>query len=234
MPSIFHLTIELFFGFVALLLAVKIICRRHVQQISPFDFISAIVMGELIGNAIYDNETSIFHVVYAIALWAILLYVIEKLTQKSHKFRNVIEGSPVLIIKKGAIDYNVLTKEKLDFAELLSLLRNKDIFSVREVEYAIVEPSGTITVIKKAPYDSVNKSDLNIQPPPSSINLSVILDGKIDYNNLTLLGFDEQWLKSQLLGLNITGVSNVMYAEWNASEGLYVQQKNDPVPPNTK
>jgi uncharacterized membrane protein YcaP (DUF421 family) len=190
-------------------------------------------MGELLGNAIYD-ETSIFYVIYAIALWALLLYIIEKLTQKSHKFRNVIEGSPVLIIKKGIIDYNVLAKEKLDFTELLSLLRNKGIFSVREVEYAIVEPNGIITVIKKAPYDSVNKSDLGIQSPPSSINMPVILDGKIDYNNLNVLGFDEQWLDNQLLGQNITGVTNVMYAEWNASEGLYVQQKNDSMPPNAK
>lgn len=234
MPSIFHLTIELFFGFIALLLAVKIIGRRHVQQISPFDFISAIVMGELLGNAIYDDETNIFHIIYAITLWAVLLYLIEKLTQKSHKFRNVIEGSPVLIIKKGVIDYHVLTKEKLDFTELLSLMRNKGIFSVREVEYAIVEPSGIITVIKKAPYDSVNKSDLNIQPPPSSINLPVILDGKIERNNLKLLGFDEQWLNNQLLAQNITGVTNVMYAEWNTSEGLYIQQRNDPMPPDAK
>lgn len=230
MPSFLDLSLELFFGFIALLIAVKIIGRRHVQQITPFDFISAIVMGELLGNAIYD-ETSILYVIFAIALWTLLLYIIEKLTQKSHKFRNVIEGSPVLIIKKGMIDFNVLKKEKLDFTELLSLLRNKGIFSVNEVEYAIVEPSGIITVIKKAPYDSVNKSDLGIQAPPSSLNLPVILDGKIDYNNLSLLGFDEQWLDNQLRGQNITSVSNVMYAEWKASEGLYVQQRNDPMPP---
>jgi len=230
LPSFLDLSLELFFGFIALLIAVKIIGRRHVQQITPFDFISAIVMGELLGNAIYD-ETSILYVIFAIALWTLLLYIIEKLTQKSHKFRNVIEGSPVLIIKKGMIDFNVLKKEKLDFTELLSLLRNKGIFSVNEVEYAIVEPSGIITVIKKAPYDSVNKSDLGIQAPPSSLNLPVILDGKIDYNNLSLLGFDEQWLDNQLRGQNITSVSNVMYAEWKASEGLYVQQRNDPMPP---
>jgi len=233
LPSFLDLSLELFFGFIALLIAVKIIGRRHVQQITPFDFISAIVMGELLGNAIYD-ETSIFYVIYAIALWALLLYIIEKLTQKSHKFRNVIEGSPILIIKKGMIDFNVLKKEKLDFTELLSLLRNKGIFSVREVEYAIVEPSGIITVIKKAPYDSVSKSDLGIEAPPSSINMPVILDGKIDNNNLNVLGFDEQWLDNQLLGQNITGVTNVMYAEWNAFEGLYVQQKNDPMPPDAK
>ncbi len=233
MPSILDISLELFFGFIALLLAVKIIGRRHVQQISPFDFISAIVMGELLGNAIYD-DTSILFVVYAIALWALLLFVIEKLTQKSHKFRNVIEGSPILIIKKGIIDYSVLKNEKLDFTELLSLLRNKGIFSVREVEYAIVEPSGIITVIKKTPYEIVTKSDLSVQAPPAPINLPVILDGKIDKNNLKLLGFDEQWLKKMLLEQSITGIASVMYAEWNAEEGLYIQQNSEPLPPLDK
>lgn len=231
MPSILDLSLELFFGFIALLIAVKIIGRRHVQQVSPFDFISAIVMGELLGNAIYD-ETSIFYVFYAIGLWALLLYIIEKITQKSHRFRNIIEGSPVLVIKKGVIDFEVLKKEKLDFTELLSLLRNKDIFSIREVEYAIMEPSGIITVIKKTPYDSVTKNDLGIQTPPSILNLAVILDGVIDSSNLKLLGFDEEWLKVKLREQSISDLTNVMYAEWSANEGLHIQQRNDPIPPS--
>ena len=231
LPSIIDLTLELVFGFIALMVAVKIIGRRHVQQISPFDFISAIVMGELLGNTIYD-ETNIFYVIYAIAVWALLLYVIEKITQKSHRFRNIIEGSPVLVIKKGKVDFDVLKKEKLDFTELLSLLRNKEIFSVREVEYAIVEPSGIITVIKKAPYEAVLRSDLHIESPPSSLNLAVILDGRPDLYNLKLLGFDETWLKQRLSEQNIFNYSDVMYAEWNPSDGLYLQNKNEAMPKN--
>ncbi len=226
MPSLIDLTLELFFGFIALMVAVKIIGRRHVQQISPFDFISAIVMGELLGNTIYD-ETNVLFVLYAIAVWALLLYVIEKITQKSHRFRNIIEGSPVLVIKKGMVDFEVLKKEKLDFTELLSLLRNKEIFSIKEVEYAIIEPSGIITVIKKAPYEVVLRCDLEIQAPPSSLNLPVILDGKPDKNNLKLLGFDEDWLKQRLSERNIQSYNEVLYAEWNATEGLYLQKRND-------
>lgn len=226
MPSLIDLTLELIFGFIALMVAVKIIGRRHVQQVSPFDFISAIVMGELLGNTIYD-ETNVLYVIYAISVWALLLYVIEKITQKSHKFRNIVEGSPVLVIKKGKVDFEVMKKEKLDFTELLSLLRNKEIFSVKEVEYAIVEPSGIITVIKKAPYETVMRNDLAIESPPSSLNLAVILDGKPDFYNIKLLGFDEAWLKQKLSEQNITNYNDVMYAEWNSTEGLYLQKRND-------
>lgn len=229
MTSLFDLTIELFFGFIALLIGVKIIGRRHVQQVSPFDFISAIVLGELLGNALYD-EPNIFMVIYAIAVWSLLLYAIERITQKSHKFRNIIEGSPTLVIKKGKIDFGVLKKEKLDFTELLSLLRNKDIFSVREVEYAIVEPSGVITVIKKTPYDVPTKRELNVESPPAPLNLAVILDGVIDHHNLKLLGRSEDWLKDELMSRNIADHHNVMYAEWNEAEGLYLQAKHDAPP----
>ncbi len=231
MPSIVDLTLELVFGFIALMVAVKIIGRRHVQQISPFDFISAIVMGELLGNTIYD-ETNILYVIYAIAVWALLLYVIEKITQKSHRFRNIIEGSPVLVIKKGKVDFDVLKKEKLDFTELLSLLRNKEIFSVREVEYAIVEPSGIITVIKKSSYETVLRSDLHIEIPSSSLNLAVILDGRPDLYNLKLLGFDEAWLKQKLSEQNVSNYTDVMYAEWNTTDGLYLQKRNEAMPKN--
>jgi uncharacterized membrane protein YcaP (DUF421 family) len=100
------------------------------------------------------------------------------------------------------------------------------------VEYAIIEPSGIITVIKKSPYDSVSKSDLQIQLPPAPLNLAVILDGKPESNNLELLGFDEGWLKQRLHEQNILSVNDVMYAEWNTIEGLYLQKRNDAMPRN--
>lgn len=231
MSEFFHLTIELLFGFVGLLIAVKIIGKRHVQQVSPFDFISAVVLGELLGNALYIEETTIFHIFYAISLWTLLLYMIEKIAQKSHKVRNVIEGSPVLIIKKGVIDFQVLKKEKLDFTELMSLLRDKDVFSVREIEYAIVEPSGVITVIKKTPYAQVVKSDVSPDTQPASINLPLVLDGNIDYHNLHLLGFDAYWLRQNLSQQGISDEKQVLFAEWNEKDGLYTQKKDENVPP---
>ena len=220
----FHLTVELLFGFIGLLIAVKIIGKRQVQQVSPFDFVSAVVLGELLGNAIYNMETTIFHVFYGIAVWTLLLLLIEKIVQKSRKARKIIEGSPKLVIKNGLIDYQVLKREKLDFEELTSLLRGRNAFSIREIEYAIIEPNGIITVIKKPAYDNVNKSDLNINTRPPQITLPLILEGKIDFNNLLVTGNDENWLKQGLQQQNIDRIEDVLYAEWNQNEGLYVQK----------
>ncbi len=221
----FQLTLELFFGFIGLLIAVKIIGKRQVQQISPFDFISAIVLGELLGNAIYSTETTVFHILYAIAVWTVLLFAIEKLVQKSRKARLIIEGSPKLIIKNGLIDYQVLKKEKLDFYELFSLLRNKGAFSVRQIEYAILEPNGVITVIKKPPFDTVSKGDLAVEAPPAVLNLPLIVEGKIESKNLDATGYDTYWLTQSLNQQNISRIDDVLYAEWNPQDGLYVQKR---------
>ncbi|WHH60059.1 DUF421 domain-containing protein [Petroclostridium sp. X23] len=224
------LTIELTLGFIGLLIAVKIIGKRQVQQVSPFDFISAIVLGELLGNAIYDKETKIFHSLYGIFLWTLLLYIVEKVTQKSRKIRRIIQGSPVLVIKNGLIDYQVLKKEKLDFSELLSLLRDKEVFSIRQVEYAIIEPNGVITVIKKSLYDNVIKSDLNIVSQPTPLNLPLIVDGEVDTNNLKATDYDESWLIQSLKEQEVQNVDEVLYAEWNSVEGLYIQRVTDRLP----
>lgn len=223
----FHLTVELFFGFIGLLIAVKIIGKRQVQQISPFDFVSAVVLGELLGNAIYISETTVFHVLYGLTVWTLLLLGVEKIVQKSRKARNIIEGSPKLVIKKGLIDYQVLKKEKLDFAELTSLLRAKEVFSIREIEYAILEPNGAVTIIKKPPFESVKRIDLNIAAQPAVINLPLIIEGKVEMRNLIDSGHDEGWLLQTLRDQNVYNIEDVLYAEWNETDGLYVQKKTD-------
>lgn len=222
---IINLTVELTIGLVALLIAVKIIGKRQLRQVAPFDFISALVLGELLGNAIYDDETNLFYMLYGVALWTLLLYIIEKATQKSTKARRVIEGSPDLIIKNGLIDYNVLKKEKLDFSELISLLREKDIFSVKEVEYAVLEPNGAITVIKNSLYATPTKKDLKVTVQPSQLSLPLIVDGIIEKSNLKMTGYDENWLKEGLNQFDIKDLKEVLYAEWNINDGFHIQKK---------
>ena len=221
----FHLTIKLFLGFTVMLISVKIIGKRQFQQVSPFDFISAIVFGEFLGNAIYDNDITVFHILYSIAVWTLLIYIIEKLSQKSFGFRRVVEGSPVLIIKKGKIDYQVMKKERLDFVELLSLLRDRGACSVSEVEYAVLEHNGMISVIKKSQYNQVTKGDMKIDTQAADLPLPLIIEGKVLMKNLQRTGHDEHWLNHELSQSKVHHLQDVLYAEWGAAIGLHVQQK---------
>lgn len=221
------ITLELTVGLIGLLISVKIIGKRQVQQITSFDFISAILLGELLGNAVFDDEATTFHVLYAIAIWTLLLYLIEKITQKNRKARGIIEGTPRFIIRKGLVDYNVLKKENLDFTELLSMLRMNNAFSIRHIDYAIIEPTGDITIIKKSDYEQVTRSDLNLKSQPSPLNLPLIIDGEIDYGNLRALGHNKKWLDHNLEYLNVKNIKDVVYAEWNIIDGFHIQRYGD-------
>lgn len=224
---VFDLTIELVIGFFVLFAITKFLGKTHINQITPFDFISALVLGELLGNAIYDDEISIIYVIYAVFVWAFLMIVISKTTQKFRRSRKLLEGDPAIIVRHGKIDYNVAKKEKLDINELLSLLRQKDIFSIREVEYAIVEPGGALSVLKKSKYDNPTTEDLNLPQKPIYLSINIILDGEVIHNNLKGIGFDEEWLQNQIHMYGIKSIEDVFFAEWKQDEGIHVVTRND-------
>lgn len=222
-----NLTIELIIGFFALLIITKILGKTQINQITPFEFISSLVLGELVGNAIYDKDVNTFYILYAVFLWALLLYIIEVITQKFKGTRSFFEGKPSILIRNGQIDFNELKKEKLDINELQSLLRSKDIFSIREIQYAILETNGSISVLKKSKYDNPTNEDLNLSEKPIYLPVTLILDGEILWDNVQACGFDEKWLKKQLHTNKISKIKQVFYAEWKKDEGLHIVQKKE-------
>lgn len=220
--SIMSLTIELVLGFIMLLLVTQFLGKTQISQVTPFDFISALVLGELLGNAIYDKEVDIFFILYAIFLWTMLMYTIERVTQRFKGIRGVFEGRPSIVVRNGQIDYEQLKKEKIDINELLSLMRQNDVFSVREIEYAILEPSGSLSILKKSKYEVPTKNDLNIPEKRTYLSSSLILDGEILWDNLKECGFDQKWLENQLHMFGINKLEEVFYAEWKEDEGIHV------------
>ncbi|MEJ8553778.1 DUF421 domain-containing protein [Tepidibacter sp. Z1-5] len=222
---ILNLTIELIIGFFALLMITKVLGKTQISQITPFEFISALVLGELVGNAIYDKDINIFYILYAVFLWALLLYIIEVITQKFKGTRKFFEGKPSIIIRNGQIDFNELKKEKLDINELQSLLRSKDIFSIREIQYAILETNGSISVLKKSKYDNPTNEDLNLSEKPVYLPVTFILDGEVLWDNVKACGFDEKWLEKQLHTNKMSKIKEILYAEWKKDEGLHIVQK---------
>jgi uncharacterized membrane protein YcaP (DUF421 family) len=215
-------TIELVCGFFALFFVAKISRKSQINEITPFDFISSMVLGELLGNAIYDKDVTIWNILYALLVWTILMWVIEKITQKFRRTRKILDGDPAIIIRNGQIDFDIIKKEQIDINELLSILRQKDIFSVREVEFAILEPSGNVSVLKKSKYDNPTNEDMKLKDKPVYMPINLILDGEVLENNLHTIGFDESWLKKQISIFGVNKIEDVFYAEWKKDEGIHV------------
>jgi uncharacterized membrane protein YcaP (DUF421 family) len=226
MDNIFIKTaVELVIGFIGLVISIRIIGRRQIQQITPFDFISAIVLGEILGNVLYDTEAKWYYMLFAIAVWTTLSYTVETINVKSVKARSAIEGRPSIIIRNGQIQFDIMKKEKLDFGELLSLLRQKDVFAIREVQYAFIETSGAISVMKKDAYNQPTKNDLKLSTSTEYINLAVIQDGQVMEHNLKELHLDEAWINKKLKDNHIHDIKDVLYAEWDNNQ-FYYQKYN--------
>lgn len=214
--------IELFVGLIALFIITKVVGKRQISQITPFDFISAIVLGELLGNGIYDKEIGVIYIVSTLTVWGVLMFFVEVLSQKFLKLRSILEGNPSILIKGGIINRNELKKSKININELQNLLRQKDVFSVREVEYAILESDGKLSVRKKSKYDNPTSKDLDLPYKDIYMPVTFISDGEVLWDNLRESGFDEKWLKEQLHIQQINDAQEVFYAEWKKDEGMYI------------
>ncbi|WP_414635124.1 DUF421 domain-containing protein [Bacillus sp. NTK071] len=215
---------ELLVGFLALLILTKALGKTQITQITPFDFISSLVLGELVGNAIYDKHVNIYSILYAVFLWGVLIYFVEWLTQKFRGTRSILEGSPSIIIHDGKIIREQLKKNKLDINQLQNLLRQKDVFSMREVEFAILETNGSISILKKSDYQEATKQDFNLKATRGYLSVSIISDGKVDYGNLKEAGLNEAWLYKTLKEHHIDHPEEVLLLEWKQDEGVYIQK----------
>ncbi|TLS52369.1 DUF421 domain-containing protein [Paenibacillus antri] len=212
-----QLTIKLAVGFIALFLVTKFIGGRELKHLTIFDFISAIVLSELVGSMLYDEEINVLYMIYSLTFWTLLNYAIDKLTLKARKARKFFDGDIELVVKNNVIDKAILRKHRIDLHEFLSLLREKDVYSIREVGYAFLEPNGGLNVIKG---DSVNKGRI---AKDLLLPLPVIMDGQIIENALGLLGKDRTWLREEIGKFGFSQASELFYAEYIEGQGLFVQ-----------
>ncbi|MFD1040694.1 DUF421 domain-containing protein [Virgibacillus byunsanensis] len=209
------------FGFFALFLLTKILGKTQISQLTAFDFISALILGELVGNALFDKEAGIPEIAFVITLWGGLLYLTEIITQKYKRTRSLLEGSPAIVIHKGKLIYDVMKKNNLDINQLQNMLRTKNVFSIQEVEHAILETNGTVSVLRKPAYQTPTKEDLNVYQTPANLSVMLINDGEVIYDNLAEFNLSEEWLYVQLEQQK-TELSDVFYAEYMEGKRLFI------------
>ncbi|MFT9426979.1 MAG: DUF421 domain-containing protein [Sporolactobacillus sp.] len=223
MDSFGSIAVELTVGLFALLLLTKIMGRASLSEATPFDFIAMIVVGDFVSEAIYDPKTSVLKIVFAIFCWGLLIYLIDIVTLKFHKMRTFIESDPVPVIHEGRIDRSIMKKNRIDMNHLQMLLRDREVFSIREVAYALLEPNGTVSIIRKPEYALQNNEVKPKLHASVSLPYTLISDGKLLEKNLTIAGKSKRWLKEEMQARSIRNVSEVLIAEWRKEDGLFIQ-----------
>ncbi|SFE54536.1 DUF421 domain-containing protein [Alteribacillus iranensis] len=220
--SVTDISMKVIIGFFLLFFITKLLGKTTINQLTPFDFVSAVVLSELLGNGIYEKNVHIMYIFYTVFLWGFLLVIVEKMLLRYKGARGFWEGNPSIIVRDGKIDRDQLKKNRMNINQLLSLLRQSEIFSIREVAYAILETNGSISILKKNPYQKVTNQDLNLPDQPVFLSTTVIMDGVVLEDNVKALGFDQTWLNNQLAANGIQHSQDVLYADWINNEGIYI------------
>ena len=212
MAGTLEIAMRVSLGFIILLILVRVIGNKQLGQLNVFTYISGIVIGSMVGDIILHSDIKFWPSMLGVSLWVILAICVELLSLKNIKARELLDGQPIILIKKGKISYAALKKERLNIDDLTMMLRTNNAFAISEVEYAILEPNGDLSVFKKDAKDFAT---------------TLITDGRIIAKNLKELNKSEKWLTDALADLNIKNNSDVLYAELQEDGQLYIQMKDN-------
>ncbi|SDN74693.1 DUF421 domain-containing protein [Bacillus sp. OK048] len=217
------------FVFLALLFFItKILGKKQISELSFFEYVSGITIGSVAGVAITGLEKNMFHGIMAILIFGFVTLLADILTLKSKSLRDIVEGRATVFIKEGKVLEENLKKEKYTIDELSSLLRQKDIFRLSDVEFAILEPSGTVSALLKRENRPLTPKDLNMKMPAEKEPQTVIMDGSIMDEALRSAGKSRGWLSTELEKLEVT-LDNVFIGQVDSYGELTLDLYDDKI-----
>ncbi|MFJ7727072.1 DUF421 domain-containing protein [Neobacillus sp. NPDC097160] len=196
--------------YLLILVIFRLMGKREIGELSILDLVVFIMIGELAVVAIERPNVKIFHAILPMAILMIIQIIMAIISLKSKKIRNLVEGKPSIIINRGKIDEVAMRKQRYNFDDLMTQLREKDIRSIADVEFAILESSGSLSVIEKL-------EDPNKPKNPSKngdITIPLILDGNIEEENLKRINKTNLWLRQELKKQGYRDVKKISFCSY--------------------
>ncbi len=213
--------------YVVTLILSRLLGRKLVSQMTFFDYIVGIMIGSAAVNATtFEDNPPLFAFVMLVGI-CILTLIIDMIHMKSIRMRKLIDSEPVIIIEKGKIIDKNMKKIRLTLDEMNMMLRENNHFSIADVESAILEANGQLSVLAKSDKQPLTPSDIYLMPAYKGLTRDVIMDGKILEENLNYIGKDEHWLKKQLIGYGVHELTDVFYAGLDSSGNFYVSKRQN-------
>lgn len=223
MANIFiRTTILYLFAFIM----IRAMGRRQIAQLQPFEFVLAILIADLAAMPMSNIGVPLLYGMIPILTLFLLHTLISFIAIKSEKSRAIICGKPVIVIDKGRVCKDNLKDLQYNLSDLLEQLRSKDVSNIAEVEYAILETNGELSILKKELKKDVINEDMQIYRPYEGLPLALILDGRINESNVKAFGFDLLWLQDQLRSYNIDSAKDVLLFNVDMQGNAFIQQQS--------
>ncbi|MCM1564688.1 MAG: DUF421 domain-containing protein [Dehalobacter sp. 4CP] len=214
--------------YLIIVLVLRVMGKRQIGQLQPFELVIILMISELAVIPSQDSGIPLVAGLFPVLILLLLGLAISEIALKSEKARGIICGTPTILINKGQILEGELRKLRYNLSDLLEQLRSKNLPNIADVEYAILETNGQLSVIPKIGKRPVNTQDLKLQITAEGLPLALIMDGKLQQKNLEKSGVNIQWLNKELTKANVPDIKKVFFASIDSQRKLYIQQKADP------
>lgn len=210
--------------YILVLFVMRLMGKREIGQLQPFELAISIMIADLATIPMADTGIPISNGIIPILGLLVMHLLISIINIKSIKIRKIICGKPAILIYRGKIDEKVMRKERFTINELQERLRGSNVINIGDVEYAILETSGQVTVIQKPNKRTTIPEDFNITPEYEGVPYDLIIDGKIMYDNLKAIGKDYQWLRKEITKFKVEP-ENVLIATIDGRNQIFCQEK---------
>jgi uncharacterized membrane protein YcaP (DUF421 family) len=226
--SVLEVVLQTVLSFSAILVYTRILGKQQIGQLTSFEYITGITFGSIAAALATDIEPdkTLEHFV-GLTVFAALAFLLGHISMINRPARKVIGGEPTVVVQNGQILDQNMKKMRYNLDELLMQLREKDIFRVDDVEFALLEPNGNLSVLPKSQRRPVTPNDLGIPTEYEGLNIELVMDGEIIRQNLRQLRLTEEWLRQELQKRGVTDMNQVVYAAIASNGKLYTDLKKD-------
>jgi uncharacterized membrane protein YcaP (DUF421 family) len=227
MPIYIQIATRAVASYAVLLLLTRIMGKREISQMTFFDYCVGITIGSITASMAVETSITWYNILPALVIFCLFQIIFSYISIKSRVFRKIVDGTPNILIKNGKVMEKNMLKSRINSDELISKLRQKDAFKLADVETAILETDGQISVQLKSYQQPVTPAVLNIQTPYIGLPKLIIEDGNILDKDLRYMKLSRAWLMSKLAEQGIYDYSHVMLAQVDASGNLFVDLYDD-------
>ena len=210
--------------YVIVLVVMRLMGKREIGQMQPFELAISIMIADLATIPMADIGIPISNGIIPILGLLVMHLIISVINLKSSKIRELICGKPTILIYRGKIDEEKMKKERLTLNELEEKLRSNNVMNLGDVEYAVLETSGDISVIQKPNKRNTTPEDFNIMPDYEGIPYNLVIDGKVMNDNLKRIGKNYEWLRKQTKKFNIMP-EEALIVTINGKGDIFCQKK---------
>lgn len=202
-------------SFIYLFIIGKILGKKQVGELDFIDYVVGISIGSIAAEMATETQDPWYLFLISMSIFAGLDLIIALLGRKGNFFKKLLKGTPMIIVKNGKIDYYQLKKSKLDLNDLMGMARNLGYFDFNEIDFAIFETTGELSIMPKASKRPVACSDLNIETETQTLIQNVVMDGNISDFALNYLAKNKDWLFKRLNITNKKELKNILLATYN-------------------